>query len=266
MRRVILPAFVILVVVALALARWPLRSAETTDSPQTDQTSTLGGATAGQEPVGADVKAAAAHVPTTPDQKPTTATRINGVAQATAVTAAVADDPLAQLDPVLLDNLRKSHRAQGPDFDDTLREFLRKNPQALEMYTRGQEAGQAMQEHYRPPELPPAVAPAPAGIHQVSWDQYDSTISIGTPGPDGRSRARVETYDRDGNLLVSYAAAAYRDAEGNTQIDARGSAVEGPWADHWSPDSFRIGPDSRVQTVDDLHRGHPGNADPSAGG
>jgi hypothetical protein len=198
--------------------------------------------------------------------EPTTAAPVIDAERLAAVSAAPADDPLTRLDPAVLENLRDAHGGQGAAFDDSLREFLRQNPQALDMLQRGHAAGKELREAVPLPELPAPAAPAAAGTFQVSWDQYDSTITVADPGPDGRSRARVETYDRRGNLVVAYDASAYRDAAGNTQIDARGSPVEGPWAKHWSPDSFRIDPELRVHTIDDFHRGHDGSANPAGGG
>jgi hypothetical protein len=109
------------------------------------------------------------------------------------------------------------------------------------------------------------VAPAAPGNQTVNWayqiapgaplQQVSSTITItAAAGADGRAPASVSTYDPNGNLLVSYPATAFVDAQGNTHVDAQGATVSGPMAGNWSPDSMAIDPYGYVHTLDDFNR------------
>jgi hypothetical protein len=108
------------------------------------------------------------------------------------------------------------------------------------------------------------VTVAPPGNRTVDWayqvgpgapfEQVSSTITVTAAGTNGRAQAAVSTYDQDGNLLVTYPATAFVDAQGITHIDAQGATVSGPLASAWSPDSMAIDQYGYVHTVDDFNR------------
>ena len=108
-------------------------------------------------------------------------------------------------------------------------------------------------------EAPAAAAAAAA--YRFSWDKYVSLVVIGDTGGVAnslRSPAWVVTYDTKGSVVVGYRATAFRDKLGNLHIDARKAIISGPQNDSWSPDSFAIGLDGQVLTIDDNPE-HPPN-------
>ncbi len=81
------------------------------------------------------------------------------------------------------------------------------------------------------------------------------------PGEGLRRPARVETYltADPSRPIVTYDATAFRDQDGELQVDARGSAVSGPWSGNWSPDSFGIDDYGQVRALDDQPIGGSGS-------
>lgn len=132
-----------------------------------------------------------------------------------------------------------------------------------------------------PGRLPPA-SPAAATAYVFTWDDYRSVAVIGEgvgthrPGwvvtwaarPLKEHLGPVEQLpalgaalpERWPRHLVAYRVLAYRDGRGRVHLDARGALLAGPMAQDWSPDSFMIAPDGRVDTVDDdpTHTTHQG--------
>jgi hypothetical protein len=82
-------------------------------------------------------------------------------------------------------------------------------------------------------------------VHHVHTD-----IAI-DPGDGLRRPAHVSTFDDQGNLLVQYDGTAFLDKDGIAQVDARNSAITGPMADQWSPDSFAIDQYGYMHSLDD---------------
>ncbi len=108
------------------------------------------------------------------------------------------------------------------------------------------------------PSLPASRGPVTeASEHFLVWDKYETTIKINDQG-----RAEIKTYDRRGNLLVSYSGNSYVAENGSLIVDGREAALSGPWRNRWSPDSFTIDSAGQVETIDDIHQERDGNASP----
>ncbi len=134
-------------------------------------------------------------------------------------------------------------RSEGRSAADESREALLKKPGFVQ-------PGRAQPE-----------APADVGNTTFNWTyvtggtEYACTTTIAVqPGEGVRRPAQVITSDTQGRVLVTYSGTAFLDADGLLQVDARNAPVSGPWADHWSPDSFAIDSYGYVHSMDDYRR------------
>ena len=117
--------------------------------------------------------------------------------------------------------------------------------------------------------LPPADTKVASKVLSSIWDdgRCSTTVTV-----DSNGRALVDTVSSQGGETwhVTYPAWAWRDANGNTVIDARGQPVNyvlpKPEHNNWSPDSLIIQPDGQTKTIDDRHSQQTGDtAVPGAG-
>ncbi len=114
-----------------------------------------------------------------------------------------------------------------------------------------------------PGSAQPAAPAEPAAV-VFTWDHYRSVAVIGEGigqrrpawigtwdtgavplGPPPELRAIIGlfgygTHPVEAPLAVAYRALAWRDAQGRLHLIAKGSALAGPQAEAWSPDSFVI--------------------------
>jgi hypothetical protein len=131
-----------------------------------------------------------------------------------------------------------------------------------------------------PGEAAPAAPAEPIAL-VFTWDHYRSVAVVGdgigprrpawigtwdttpvTYDPPGPLRVLLGLFGYDhapaeAPLAVAYRAIAFRDGRGRLHLVAKGSALAGPQADQWSPDSFLIDGD-HVVTIDDNANGNHG--------
>ncbi len=119
---------------------------------------------------------------------------------------------------------------------------------------------------------PGAAAPVSAakpGTYHIAWDDgYDTVAVVGAP-LGARNPVTVTTKEKDGKAVVTYAATAFLDAQGNLHLDGRGAPLSGPQATAYSPDSFAIHSDGTVVIRDDHGNNEKGvliSDAPGAGG
>ncbi|MFW5845620.1 MAG: hypothetical protein ACOCXJ_05275 [Planctomycetota bacterium] len=103
-----------------------------------------------------------------------------------------------------------------------------------------------------------APRPVQDATWELRWNEYTSTVRV----QDGQAEI-ITRHAETGQELVRYRAAAQRDENGDILLDGRGADLEGPWAHHWSPDSFRIGADGTVESYDDIDQPGSGAAMPA---
>lgn len=118
-----------------------------------------------------------------------------------------------------------------------------------------------------PGRVEPAAPAEPVAV-RIRWDEYVSLLVVGDAAVQGRVVRRpawIVTYDTTDTVVVAYRATAYRDAAGTLHFDARRAILSGPKAgepghedDGWSPDSFSITREGRVETIDDKNRANTG--------
>jgi len=121
--------------------------------------------------------------------------------------------------------------------------------------------------------LPPAAERAPAHRIESIWEptsSADNFVNRSTISIDHSGIAHVETQleEPGGKWHVTYDAWAWKDANGNLIIDARGqpvNVIEAPPHSGWIPDSMTIKPDGTTAVIDDHlqresgHSTQPGN-------
>ena len=130
------------------------------------------------------------------------------------------------------------------------------------------------EDRRRPVELPPAAERAPAHVIESVWEPTpgeEDFVNRSTITIDYSGMAHVETVREDpqGKWHVTYDAWAWKDANGNLIIDARGQKVtliESPAHSGWIPDSMTIKPDGTTSVIDDyLHKEVGHSTQPGSG-
>ncbi len=129
------------------------------------------------------------------------------------------------------------------------------------------------EDRRNPVVLPPAAERAPAHRIESIWEpttSADEFVNRSTITIDHSGMAHVETQrdEHGAKWHVTYDAWAWKDAQGNLIIDARGQHVtfiEVPPHSGWIPDSMTIKPDGTTAVIDDHfhsevgHSTQPGN-------
>jgi hypothetical protein len=106
-------------------------------------------------------------------------------------------------------------------------------------------------------ELPRAIAQP--GAYVIRWDDYRTDVVIEDSAGLLRPTWIVTREAVSGKVVVAYRGQAFCDKDGVLHIDGRRAILTGPMSNHWSPDSFAIGRDRQVSTIDDQPE-HPGNS------
>ena len=119
----------------------------------------------------------------------------------------------------------------------------------------------AADEPAAPGKATPAAA-AKSGEYRLLWDndaQEGNKTSVVVGSAVGlRNLATVTTKNKDGEVLVSYPAIAYLDKNKVMHVDGRGAPLSEPHEDGYSPDSFAIAADGKVDILDDNENGGTG--------
>ena len=115
-------------------------------------------------------------------------------------------------------------------------------------------------DSHAPGRATPYDAAAAQGFFIAWGDAEDERSYIVIEAGDGLRRpALVATIEKEtSNLRVSYAGTAFVDKQGRIHIDCQRARIYGPERNNWSPDSFMISEDGKVQWMDDAMRGGGG--------
>lgn len=104
-----------------------------------------------------------------------------------------------------------------------------------------------------PGRATPAAA-ATSGTYKLLWtgefEGNKTEIIIGS-AVGNRNLALVITKDSEDNLLATYPAVAFLDAEKTLHVDGRGAPLKDDSENGYSPDSFAISTDGKVKLMDD---------------
>lgn len=124
------------------------------------------------------------------------------------------------------------------------------------LLSAGTSAAEQNAQSWEPGRAEPHSAVEAQSFH-LAWGDGEEERSyiVIEPGDGLRRPALVATLDTQTlRMRVSYAGTAFIDQQGNIHIDAQRARIFGPDRMRWSPDSFKISRDGRVQWMDDARR------------